>query len=137
MQDFIFQNKTKVYFGNDQLKHLGEEVSRFSKKVLLVYGGGSIKKIGLYDKVMAELDKAGVEVLELSGVEPNPHHTTVNKGAKICKEAGVDVLLAVGGGSTIDATKGIAAAAKYEGDDVWDLVSHKAEVKESLPIYVL
>ena len=134
MQDFIFQNKTKVYFGKDQLKHLGEEVSRFGKKVLLVYGGGSIKKIGLYDKVVAELDKAGMEVLELSGVEPNPHHTTVNKGAKICKEAGVDVLLAVGGGSTIDATKGIAAAAKYEGDDVWDLVSQKAEVEESLPI---
>ena len=88
MQDFIFQNKTKVYFGKDQLKHLGEEVSRFGKKVLLVYGCGSIKKIGLYDKVMAEIDKAGVEVLELSGVEPNPHHTTVNKGAKICKEAG-------------------------------------------------
>ena len=134
MQDFIFQNKTKVYFGKNQLGHLGEEISRFGKKVLMVYGGGSIKKIGLYDKVMKELEKAGMTVFELGGMEPNPHHTTVNKGAEICKKELVDVLLAVGGGSTIDATKGIAAAAKYEGDDVWDLVTHKASVSETLPI---
>ena len=134
MQDFIFQNKTKIYFGKDQLGHLGEEISRFGKKVLLVYGGGSIKKIGLYDKVMKELEKAGMTVFELGGVEPNPHHTTVNRGAEICKKESVDVLLAVGGGSTIDAAKGIAAAAKYEGDDVWDLVTHKASVSETLPI---
>jgi hypothetical protein len=134
MQDFIFQNKTKVYFGKDQLGHLGKEISRFGKKVLMVYGGGSIKKIGLYDKVMKELEKEGMIVFELGGVEPNPHHTTVNKGAQICKKESVDVLLAVGGGSTIDATKGIAAAAKYEGDDVWDLVTHKASVSETLPI---
>jgi hypothetical protein len=134
MQDFIFQNKTKVYFGMDQLGHLGKEISRFGKKVLMVYGGGSIKKIGLYDKVMKELEKEGMIVFELGGVEPNPHHTTVNKGAQICKKESVDVLLAVGGGSTIDATKGIAAAAKYEGDDVWDLVTHKASVSETLPI---
>jgi alcohol dehydrogenase YqhD (iron-dependent ADH family) len=134
MQDFIFQNKTKVYFGKDQLEHLGKEISRFGKKVLMVYGGGSIKKIGLYDKVMKELEKEGMIVFELGGVEPNPHHTTVNKGAQICKKESIDVLLAVGGGSTIDATKGIAAAAKYEGDDVWDLVTHKASVSETLPI---
>ena len=134
MKDFVFQNKTKIYFGKDQLQHLGAEVRRFGRKVLMVYGGGSIKKIGLYDRIMKELGKAGMEVLELSGVEPNPHHTTVNKGASICKTEGIDVLLAVGGGSTIDATKGIAAAAKYEGDDVWDLVTGKAAVTESLPI---
>jgi len=86
MQDFIFQNKTKVYFGKDQIKHLGEDVSRFGKKVLLVYGGGSIKRTGLYDKVMGELTNAGITVFELAGVEPNPHHTTVNKGAAICKK---------------------------------------------------
>ena len=134
MQDFIFHNKTKVYFGKNQLAHLGEEVSRFGKKVLLVYGGGSIKKIGLYDKILDEMGKAGVTVFELGGVEPNPHHTTVNKGAAVCKKEAIDVLLAVGGGSTIDATKGISAAAKYEGDDVWDLVTGKAAVTETLPI---
>lgn len=134
MQDFVFSNKTKIYFGKNQLHHLGEEVSRFGKKVLLVYGGGSIKKIGLYDKVIAELNKAGTEVFELSGVEPNPRHTTVNKGAAICKKENIDVLLAVGGGSTIDCTKAIAATAKYDGDDCWDLVTRKGWVTETLPI---
>ena len=134
MKDFIFSNTTKVYFGKDQLHHLGEETAKFGRKVLLVYGGGSIKKIGLYDKVIAELKKADMTVFELGGVEPNPHHTTVNKGAALCKKEGIDVLLAVGGGSTIDATKGIAAAAKYDGDDVWDLVTRKAYVTETLPI---
>ena len=134
MRDFIFENKTKVYFGKDQLQHLHEEIGRFGKKVLLVYGGGSIKRIGLYDKVMAQLKKAGAEIFELAGVEPNPRHTTVNKGAAICKKEGIDVLLAVGGGSTIDAAKGIAAAAKYDGDDVWDLVTGKGYVTERLPI---
>lgn len=134
MKDFVFHNKTKVYFGKNQLGHLHEEIAIFGKKVLLVYGGGSIKKIGLYGKVLTELEKAGMTVFELPGVEPNPRHATVNKGASICKKEGIDVLLAVGGGSTIDAAKGIAAAAKYDGDDVWDLVTHKAEVKETLPI---
>ncbi len=134
MRDFVFENKTKVYFGKEQMCHLHEEVARFGKRVLLVYGGGSIKRIGLYDKVMAELQKAGAEVFELAGVEPNPRHTTVNKGDAICKQEGIDVLLAVGGGSTIDATKAIAAGAKYEGDDVWDLITQKAVVNETLPI---
>ena len=134
MNDFIFSNTTKVYFGRDQLKNLGAEVSRFGKKVLVTYGGGSIKKIGLYDKVMARLKDSGMTVFELGGVEPNPHHTTVNKGAALCKKEGIDVLLAVGGGSTIDATKAISAAAKYAGNDVWDLVTGKAAVSETLPI---
>lgn len=134
MQDFIFSNKTKIYFGKNQLHNLSEEIKRFGKKVLLVYGGGSIKRIGLYDKVINELNKADAQIFELSGVEPNPRHTTVNKGAAICKKENIDVLLAVGGGSTIDCTKAIAAAAKYDGDDCWDLITHKAEVSETLPI---
>ena len=101
MNDFVFQNKTKIYFGKDQLTHLGEEAAAFGKKVLLVYGGGSIKRIGLYDKVVDVLTKAGMTISELGGVEPNPRHTTVNKGVKICREEGIDVILAVGGGSTI------------------------------------
>ena len=134
MKDFIFSNTTKVYFGKDQLQHLSEEISKFGKKVLLVYGGGSIKRIGLYDRVMEELNKAGMTVFELPGVEPNPHNTTVNKGAAICKKEGIDVVLAVGGGSTIDATKAIAATAKYEGDDCWDIITGKAFVPDNLPI---
>ena len=90
MRDFVFENKTKIYFGKEQMCHLHEEVARFGKRVLMVYGGGSIKRTGLYDKVMDELQKAGMEVFELSGVQPNPHHTTVNKGAAICKKEGID-----------------------------------------------
>ena len=102
MNDFVFQNTTKVYFGKDQLKHLGAELKQYGKRVLLVYGGGSIKKIGLYEKVLKEMAGAGLEWFELAGVEPNPRHTTVNRGAEICKQNKIDVLLAVGGGSTID-----------------------------------
>lgn len=133
MKDFIFQNTTKIYFGENQLENLGGEVKNFGKKVLLVYGGGSIKRIGLYDKIIDELKKVGLEIFELAGVEPNPRHTTVNKGAKICKENNIDVLLAVGGGSTIDCTKAIAAARYYDGD-CWDLVTGKAQVTNALPI---
>lgn len=133
MYNFIFQNTTKIYFGDNQLGHLGDELKQYGTRVLLTYGGGSIKKIGLYDKVMAELQKAGLTVFELPGIEPNPRHSTVNKGADICKKEKIDVLLAVGGGSTIDCTKAIAAAAFYEGDS-WDLVTLKAPVTKALPV---
>ena len=135
-QKFVYSAPTKVYFGEGQLENLGTELKQFGQRVLLTYGGGSIKKIGLYDKVMKVLQKAGLEVFELGGIEPNPRHTSVNKGAKICKDEKIDVLLAVGGGSTIDATKVIGAAAFYEGDS-WDLVTHKAPVTNCLPIVTI
>lgn len=134
MNDFVFQNKTKIYFGKDQLTHLGEEAAAFGKKVLLVYGGGSIKRIGLYDKVVDVLTKAGMTISELGGVEPNPRHTTVNKGVKICREEGIDVILAVGGGSTIDASKVMAATVAADTDDCWDLVMKKVVSPKALPL---
>ena len=134
MNDFIFHNTTKVYFGKDQLTHLPEELAKWGKRVLLVYGGGSIKRNGLYDAIMTLLQDAGLEVFELGGVEPNPRHTTVNKGAAICRAEAIDVVLAVGGGSTIDCSKGIAATAPSDTDDVWALIEGKAEVKSVLPI---
>lgn len=88
MNDFTFQNTTKVYFGKNQLQHLHEEVLHYGDKVLFVYGGSSIKRSGLYDRVMDELKTNNITVYELGGVEPNPRHTTVNKGAAICKEQG-------------------------------------------------
>lgn len=133
MNDFIYQNTTKIYFGRDQLENLGTELKKYGQRVLLVYGGGSIKKIGLYDKVLKEIENAGLKCFELSGVEPNPRHTTVNRGAQICRKNNIDVLLAVGGGSTIDCTKGIAAATYYDGD-CWDLVKGTASVTNALPI---
>lgn len=93
---FIYDIPTKVYFGAGQLSHLGEELAKYGKKVLLTYGG-SIKKSGLYDKIVAEVKNAGLELLELSGIEPNPRISSVRTGAEICKKEGVDVLLAVGG----------------------------------------
>ncbi|MBG9586860.1 iron-containing alcohol dehydrogenase [Cytobacillus firmus] len=132
MQNFTFYNPTKLIFGKDQLSQLQTEIPQYGKKVLVVYGGGSIKRNGLYDKVMAELTEIGAEVFELAGVEPNPRISTVRKGVEICKNEGVDFLLAVGGGSVIDCTKAIAAGAKYDGD-AWDLVIKKAFAAEVLP----
>lgn len=132
MNNFSFHNPVKLIFGKGQLEKLTEELPSYGKKVLVVYGGGSIKKNGLYDEVMSLLDKLGMEVHELAGVEPNPRISTARKGAEICKEQGIDVLLAVGGGSVIDCTKLIACAAKYDGD-AWDFVSKKASPKDGLP----
>jgi hypothetical protein len=136
MNNFIFDIPTKVYFGENQLEHLGEELSKFGNKVLLTYGGGSIKRMGLYDKVINELEKAGLEVFELSGISPNPRITSVNEGAEICKKENIDVLLAVGGGSVIDCTKFIGAATYYDGD-AWDIFMGKYQVKKSLPIVTI
>jgi alcohol dehydrogenase len=133
MNNFSFHNPVKLIFGKGQLEKLTEELPSYGKKVLVVYGGGSIKKNGLYDEVMSLLDKLGMEVHELAGVEPNPRISTARKGAEICKEQGIDVLLAVGGGSVIDCTKLIACAAKYDGD-AWDFVSKKASPKDGLPL---
>ena len=137
MNDFIFHNPDKVYFGKNQMEHLPEELLKFGKKVLLVYGGGSIKKNGLYDTVTKLLKANDIEIFELSGVEPNPRHTTANRGAKICKKENIDVILAVGGGSTIDCSKGVAAAALTETGDVWPLVSNRVWVEKALPIVAI
>ncbi len=134
MNDFIFHNPGKVYFGRNQIENLPNELLKFGKKVLLVYGGGSIKKNGLYDTVTELIHKNGMELFELSGVEPNPRHTTANKGAEICKKEKIDVILAVGGGSTIDCAKGVAAAAVTYDGDVWPLVSGGKWITEALPI---
>ena len=137
MNDFIFHNPDKVYFGKNQLGHLSEELLNFGKKVLLVYGGGSIKRNGLYDSIVKIAKESGIELFELSGVEPNPRHSTVNKGAAICKERNIDVVLAAGGGSTIDCAKGIAASALTENGDVWPLVSGGVWVTKALPVVAI
>ncbi|MFS0863724.1 iron-containing alcohol dehydrogenase [Fredinandcohnia sp. 179-A 10B2 NHS] len=132
MQNFTYYNPVKLIFGKDQVEQLKNEVPKYGKKVLVVYGGGSIKRNGLYDRVMGLLGEIGAEVHELPGVEPNPRLTTVKKGIEICKNEGIEFLLAVGGGSVIDCTKAIAAGSKYDGD-VWDFMTRKAAAKEALP----
>lgn len=137
MNDFIFQNTTKVYFGKDQLGHLHEEVLKYGNKVLVATGGKFILELPAYKNSIKELKENGIEVFELQNVEPNPRHTTVNKGAAICKKEGIQVLLAIGGGSTIDCCKAIAATALSETDDVWDLISGKVKWNNALPIIAM
>ncbi len=132
MQNFVFRNPTKLIFGKGQLEQLKTEIPQFGKKVLLVYGGGSIKRNGIYDNVISILKDINAEVFELTGVEPNPRLSTVKKGIQICKDNGVEFILAVGGGSVIDCTKAIAAGSKYDGD-VWDIVTKKSFASEALP----
>lgn len=132
MQNFTFHNPTKLIFGKGTVEQLKNEVPKYGNKVLVVYGGGSIKRNGLYDQVMNLLSEIGVEAFELSGVEPNPRLTTVKRGVDICRTEGIEFILAVGGGSVIDCTKAIAAGAKYEGE-TWDLMSRKAVATDALP----
>jgi len=117
--DFQFENPTKIYFGKDSLKNLETELNNYGKNILLAYGGGSIKKNGIYDKVMAVLKKCNKNVIECSGILPNPALSKMLEGAKLVRENNVDLILAVGGGSVIDCAKGISVASYYEGDDVF------------------
>lgn len=133
MNSFTFHNPTKLIFGKGTLAQLSVEIQKYGKNVLLVYGGGSIKKNGIYDNVINSLKNAAIEVTELAGVEPNPRLATVNKGITLCREHNIDLILAVGGGSVIDCAKAIAIGVKYKGD-VWDIISHKAIARDALPI---
>lgn len=136
MLNFTYYNPAKIIFGNDTEKEVGKEVKAHGKKVLLHYGGGTIKKIGVYDKVINALKAEGIEIVELGGVMPNPKLSLVHEGIKLCRKEGVDFILAVGGGSTIDSAKAIAVGIPYEGD-VWDFYMHGAQAKEALPIGVV
>lgn len=132
MQNFNYQTPTRLIFGKDVVEKLPKVMSQFGKKILLTYGGGSIKKIGLYGKVKELLKD--YEIYELPGIQPNPKYDpSVLDGVKICKENNIDVILAVGGGSVLDCSKAIAAGAKYEGEP-WDLISYQVKAKVALPI---
>lgn len=133
MNAFQFYNPTHIVFGEGTADRVGELTARYGKTVLLVYGSGSVKKTGLLDRTLGSLAEAGITVHELPNIEPNPRLTTVNKGISICREHGVDFILAVGGGSVIDAAKAIAAGTLYEGD-VWDFYTRKAVVQQALPL---
>ncbi|MCI6859285.1 MAG: iron-containing alcohol dehydrogenase [Eubacterium sp.] len=133
MYNFSLNIPTTIHFGKGMISHLNE-LKEYGTKVLLVYGGGSIKKNGIYDSAMNILGDAGLEVEELGGVEPNPRIETVRKGVEICKTKNIDMVLAIGGGSTIDCAKVIAAGAKYDKDP-WNLVLDSSEIKDALPIF--
>ncbi|HET57199.1 MAG TPA: iron-containing alcohol dehydrogenase, partial [Deltaproteobacteria bacterium] len=108
MKNFVYENPTKIIFGEGQIARIGGEVKQFGRKVLLVYGMGSIKKNGVYDQVAGSLEKAGLEVVEFSGVKANPVLSHARRGIDTARRENVDVVLAVGGGSVIDEAKTIA-----------------------------
>lgn len=114
--NFTYANSTKLFFGDEAQKNLAEALKPFGKKVLLTYGGGSIKRNGVYDDVISALKSAGKEVVELPGVMPNPTVEKLNEGIKVARENNVDFILAVGGGSTIDYAKAVSVSAWYDGD---------------------
>ena len=132
MDSFVFHNPTKLIFGKGKLEALKTELPR-GGKILLVYGGGSVKRNGIYQRIRSLLDEIDAEVHELPGVEPNPRLSTVHRGVEICRSKEIDFLLAVGGGSVIDCTKAIAVGAKYDGD-VWEIITRKAVPEDALPL---
>lgn len=131
MENFRYNAYTEIIFGKGQIENLTKSLEPYGKNVLLTYGGGSIKKNGIYAKVMELLKD--FNVIEMSGIEPNPRIESVRRGVKLCKENSIDVILAVGGGSTIDCSKVIGAAYYYEGD-AWDIVTNSSLIEKVLPI---
>jgi alcohol dehydrogenase YqhD (iron-dependent ADH family) len=133
MLNFVYDNKTEIIFGKNTETQVGELTKRFGKKVLLHYGSGSIKKYGLYDKIITSLNESNIDYIELGGVVANPRLGLVKEGIELCKKENVDFILAVGGGSVIDSAKAIALGFYYDGD-VWDFFSEGIRPKKVLPV---
>lgn len=133
MENFQFYVPVKIHFGRGALSNLGSEIQHYGRKVLLLSGKGSTRRNGIYASVVKELTDHGIKYTPLEGVDPNPRISTVRKGAEICKQNGLDFILALGGGSVIDCAKAISFAACYEGDpwDFWDL---KTDIEKTLPL---
>ncbi|MDO6472827.1 iron-containing alcohol dehydrogenase [Maribacter sp. 1_MG-2023] len=130
MNDFEFKNPTKIIFGKDTIDKLNQEISE-DAKVLMLYGGGSIKKNGIYDQVMTSL--SGIEVVEFGGIPANPEYAILLKALQLIKDEKITYLLAVGGGSVIDGTKFLSAAAVYDGDTPWDILTKNIRTKKGMP----
>ena len=131
MKNFSYWNPVRIVFGEGRIAEIDKLVDK-GEKVMVTYGGGSIKRNGVYDQVMKAL--AGRTVVEFGGIEPNPHYETLMKGVELARREGVTLLLAVGGGSVIDGTKFMAAAIPFEGTEPWDIVAKGAEVKRAIPL---
>lgn len=137
MENFDFYSPVRIIFGKGTEERVGKETIKFGSKVLLHYGGGSIKKTSLYDRVMKSLKKENIEVVELGGVKPNPRLGLIKEGIDLCRKEKIEFILAVGGGSTIDSAKTIAAGTPYEGD-VWDFFSGNTElIEKAIPLGVI
>ena len=133
MKNFVYNIPTRILFGKGMIKNIAAEIKKYSDRVLLTYGGGSIKKNGIYDEVIDIFKKNNIFFKELSGIKPNPRLESVKKGVKIIRENNLGFILALGGGSTIDASKAIAAGVFYDGDP-WDFCIGKEAVTKALPL---
>jgi len=131
MYNFEFKNQVKIIFGKDTISKAAREIPK-DAKILLTYGGGSIKRNGVYNQVTNALK--GVEIVEFGGIEANPHYETCMKAVEIVKTENINFLLAIGGGSVLDATKFIAAAALYQNGDPWDILAKNIPVKNAMPL---
>ena len=136
MLNFEYYCPTKIIFGKGKENEVGSIVKQYGKKILLHYGGGSVIRSGLLDRVKSSLDKEGIEYVELGGVQPNPRLSLINEGIKLVKEHNIDFILAVGGGSVIDSAKGIGLGSKYDGD-LWDIYLRKATPVDHTPVGVI
>ncbi len=136
MNDFVWYNPTEIIFGKGKHREVGMYVKKYANRILLHYGGGSVKKTGTLDVVKQSLQDAGVEYVELGGVKPNPRVSLVREGIEICRREKLNFILAVGGGSVIDSAKGIAVGVPYEGD-VWELYATEKQPVEILPVGVV
>ena len=135
MRDFVFYNPTRIIFGRKAADKIGEAVAAAGiRSALLIYGKGSVRTTGLYDRVRASLAQAGVEVEDLSGVQPNPVVSKVREGIALCRERNLEAVIPVGGGSVYDTAKAVAAGVRYEGD-IWELYGDRIPVKGALPIF--
>lgn len=134
MENFQALPFPQVFFGQDVIQKLPEVLSRYGKRVLLVYGQGSIKRIGLYQHICKQLEEGGFTRFELSGVEPNPRITTVEKGVRLARQEGIEVLLAVGGGSVIDCAKAISVGTSYLGENLWRMIVEKPDTGPTIPL---
>jgi alcohol dehydrogenase YqhD (iron-dependent ADH family) len=133
MQNFVFENPTKIIFGKGQIPKIGKETSRFGRRGMLVYGMGSIRKNGIYNQAAASLKKAGIDFVDFPGVKSNPVLSHVQKGIELARKENIDVIVAVGGGSVMDAAKAIAAGAKAD-HDVWDFFTFSKSITSALPV---
>ncbi|MEA5040574.1 MAG: iron-containing alcohol dehydrogenase [Clostridiaceae bacterium] len=134
MQNFDYKIDTEILFGRGQITRLGMAVRAYAKSALVVYGGGSVVRSGVLQAALAQLEAAGVSHVELPGVQPNPRISSVRAGVRICRGQKLEAVLAVGGGSSIDCAKAIAAGACYDGDP-WDLVCEPARIRTALPVF--
>lgn len=137
MSSFIFSNNTTVYFGSNRMNNLPYVLKTIGKNVLIVFGGQSIKKNGILDCVLATMIGFDFQFFYFNGIEPNPKHSKINEGIKVCRQNNIDVILAIGGGSVIDSAKAISATVYANTDDVWDLVTKKIPVEKTIPVVAI